>query len=186
MRSSWLATVRSRSVSSARPQSSSQASTPCAARVRTAERCGDCHNDSVAQIPMFVRNDDVNLAYDEALGVVDINQPSLSRLVTKVGGGHNCWVDDANVCAEIMTTWIENWLGGSVAGDGRQIVLQPPASMDPGASKNFPDDPSSFETLIHQPVLAQYCAACHSSESPNAQAPFIADPDIDTAYAAAK
>ena len=155
-------------------------------KARTAERCGDCHNESVAQIPMFVRNDDVNLAYDEALGVIDINQPSLSRLVTKVGGGHNCWVDDPNVCAEIMTTWIENWLGGNVAGGGRQIVLQPPASMDPGASKNFPDDPSSFETLIHQPVLAQYCAACHSSESPNAQAPFIADPDIDTAYAAAK
>ena len=155
-------------------------------KARTSERCGDCHNESVAQIPMFVRNDDVNLAYDEALGVVDVNQPSLSRLVTKVGGGHNCWVDDPNVCAEIMTTWIENWLGGNVAGGGRQIVLQPPVSVDPGASKNFPDDPSSFETLIHEPVLAEYCAACHSSESPNAQAPFIADPDIDTAYAAAK
>ena len=102
-------------------------------KARTSERCGDCHNESVAQIPMFVRNDDVNLAYDDALGVVDVNQPSLSRLVTKVGGGHNCWVDDPNVCAEIMTTWIENWLGGNVAGGGRQIVLQPPASV-PGES----------------------------------------------------
>ena len=155
-------------------------------KARTTERCGDCHNESVAQAPMFVRNDDVNLAYDEALGVVDSNQPSLSRLVTKVGGGHNCWVDDANVCGEIMTTWIENWMGDTVAGGGRQIVLQPPVPVDPGSSRNFPDDPATFQTLIHQPILAEYCAACHSSESPNAQAPFIADPNIDTAYAAAK
>ncbi len=155
-------------------------------KARTSERCGACHNESVAQVPMFVRNDDVNLAYDAALTVVDINQPSQSHLVTKVGGGHNCWVDDPNVCAEIMTTWIENWLGGNVAAGGRQIVLQPPAPVDPGASKNFPEDPSAFRALIHEPILAEYCAACHSSESPNAQAPFIADPNVETAYAAAK
>ncbi len=41
------------------------------ANVKTADRCGNCHNESVGQLPTFARNDDVNLAYDEALTVVD-------------------------------------------------------------------------------------------------------------------
>ncbi len=149
------------------------------------DRCGSCHNETVGQLPMFVRNDDVNMAYDAALPVTNVEQPSLSRLVEKVGSGHNCWNQDAATCATIMTTWIENWVGDS-AGGGRQIVLNPPASQDPGASKNFPLDPSAFETLIHDPILEVYCSDCHSSESANAQQPYIADPDITTAYDAAK
>ena len=149
------------------------------------DRCGSCHNETIGQLPMFVRNDDVNMAYDAAITVTNMQQPSLSRLVEKVGSGHNCWNQDPATCATIMTTWIENWVGDS-AGGGRQIVLNPPVSQDPGASKNFPLDPSAFETLIHDPILEVYCADCHSSESANAQQPYIADPDITTAYDAAK
>jgi len=152
---------------------------------RTSERCGSCHNETVGQQPMFVRNDDVNLAYDEAITVTDVLDPSASRVVAKVGGGHNCWVAAANVCAEIMTTWIENWVG-AVSGGGREIVLTAPTSFDPAASRNFPLDPSAFQTLIHAPILVTYCANCHSSETPNAQQPYFADPDIVTAYDAAK
>jgi hypothetical protein len=46
---------------------------------KTSDRCGSCHNEVVGQLPMFVRNDDVNLAYDEALPVVNTTQPALSR-----------------------------------------------------------------------------------------------------------
>jgi len=152
---------------------------------KTTDRCGSCHNETVGQLPMFVRNDDVNMAYDAAVTVVDTEQPSLSRVVEKVGGGHNCWNQDSGTCATIMTTWIENWVGDT-AGGGRQIVLIPPTPQDPGASKNFPADPSAFETLVHNPVLEVYCANCHSSESANAQQPYFADPDITTAYDAAK
>ena len=59
------------------------------ANAKTTDRCGSCHNEAVGQQPMFVRNDDVNLAYDAAITVTDMNQPSLSRLVEKVGQGHN-------------------------------------------------------------------------------------------------
>jgi hypothetical protein len=152
---------------------------------KTTDRCGSCHNEVVGQLPMFVRNDDVNMAYDEALTVVNTTQPSLSRLVEKVGGGHNCWNADPSSCAAIMTTWIENWVG-SGAGGGRQILLVPPVSLDPGDSKNFPADPSAFQTLIHGPILVPYCAGCHSSESAVAQQPYFADADITTAYDAAK
>jgi len=152
---------------------------------KTTDRCGSCHNEVVGQLPMFVRNDDVNMAYDEAITVVNTTQPALSRLVEKVGGGHNCWNADPSSCAAIMTTWIENWVGDG-SGGGRQILLVPPVSLDPGDSKNFPLDPSAFQTLIHGPVLVPYCSSCHSSESAVAQQPYFADPDITTAYDAAK
>ena len=58
--------------------------------VQMSSRCGGCHNEQSGQTPMFARHDDVNLAYEEANTVVDLDQPSASRLVTKVGGGHNC------------------------------------------------------------------------------------------------
>ena len=47
---------------------------------KTADRCGNCHNETVGQLPMFVRNDDINLAYDAAVTVVDQQQPGVSRL----------------------------------------------------------------------------------------------------------
>jgi hypothetical protein len=154
-------------------------------KAKTTDRCGSCHNESVAQLPMFVRNDDINLAYDAAITVTDMQQPSLSRTVERVGEDHHCWVDDPGVCATIMTTWIENWVGDIVDG-GRQIVLTAPLSQDPGQNKNFPADPGAFETLIHNPILEVYCANCHSSESSQQQQPYFADPDIVTAYDAAK
>ena len=152
---------------------------------KSTDRCGSCHNETVGQNPMFVRNDDVNMAYDVAITKVDIDQPSVSEIVAKVATGHNCWVEDPGVCSTIMTTWIENWLGAAVGG-GREIVLTPPPSMDPGESKNFPIDPAAFRTLVHQPVLEVYCSGCHSSESPNSQQPYFADADISSAYDAAK
>ncbi|HNP35664.1 MAG TPA: LamG domain-containing protein [Woeseiaceae bacterium] len=158
-------------------------------KARTADRCGSCHNEVVGQLPMFVRNDDVNMAYDAAVTVTDMTQPSLSRLVSKVGSGHNCWVADANVCGSIMTTWIENWLGGAGLGGGRQIVLTPPPSVDPGSSRNYPDTPDgppSFTDIVYNPYLAQFCSDCHSSGSANAVQPYFADPDINVAYSAAR
>lgn len=157
-------------------------------KARTTDRCGNCHNETVGQVPMFVRSDDVNMAYDAALTVTDTLQPSLSRIVEKVSEvpiGHNCWVADPGVCGSIMTTWIENWVGVA-AGGGREIVLTAPVSADPADSKNFPVDPTAFQQLIHEPILVAYCSGCHSSDAPNAQQPYFADPDIDVAYEAAK
>ena len=155
---------------------------------KTTDRCGSCHNESVGQVPMFVRNDDVNMAYDEAITVTNTQQPSLSRIVEKVSEaplGHNCWVADPGVCGTIMTTWIENWVGAA-AGGGRQIVLTPPPDRSPSDSKNFPSDPALFEQFVYTPVLALYCDGCHSSESPTAQQPYFAEPDVASAYEAAK
>lgn len=157
-------------------------------KTRSTDRCGSCHNETFGQTPMFVRTDDVNLAYDDAIGKIDRDLPSLSEFVAKVSSppiGHNCWVEDPDTCGQIVTNWIENWVG-EPEGGGRQIVLTPPASTDPTSSRNFPEDPASFQQLIHEPILAEYCSACHSSQAPNAQQPYFADPDINVAYEAAK
>jgi hypothetical protein len=152
--------------------------------------CGDCHSQSGGQAPLFARDDDVNLAYQETNPLVDLASPSDSRLVTKVfsdGSGHNCWVESPQACADIMTTWIENWVGGSGSGGGREIELQAPALLDVGDSKNFPDDPGLFAAPggIHD-LLTQYCAECHSSAASAPQNPYFADADVATAYAAVK
>ena len=65
------------------------------ANVRVQNRCGQCHNATTpAQMPKFARSDDVNLAYAQANTVVNLAQPSTSLIVTKVSGGHNCWLAD--------------------------------------------------------------------------------------------
>ena len=159
---------------------------------RTSSRCGSCHTPDGGQTPYFVRSDDINMAYDEAVLKIDRAQPSLSEFVTKVGAGHNCWVDDAGTCGAILTTWIENWVGGDVSG-GRQIVLTAPDDTDPRATtiKNFPPDasgPPSFETIVWQPYLRQHCSDCHATDSPPAQmqTPFHSDVNVNVAYDAAK
>jgi hypothetical protein len=104
--------------------------------------CGDCHSQTGGQSPRFARDDDVNLAYAEANALVDLQSAQDSRLVSKVTTPHNCWLASPQACGDIMTTWIENWAGGSATGGGREIQLQAPQINTPGQSKNFPPQPA--------------------------------------------
>ena len=115
---------------------------------------------------------------------MDLGTPSMSRLVTKVGEGHNCWQASDQACADIMETWITNWAGES-AGDSTQIVLTAPIPRAPGASRNFPPDSTAFAANIH-PLLTQYCSNCHVDTAAVPQSPFLASADPDVAYEAAK
>ncbi len=140
-------------------------------------RCGGCHIQG-EQSPAFARNDDINLAYADANPLVDLTSPQNSRLVTKVSGGHNCWLGSSQACADIMTTWIGNWAGDLAGVTGREIVLEAPPVQDPGESKNFPADPAAFQNTVY-PLLAAYCQGCHSSGSAIQQSPFFAEPPDD-------
>ena len=97
--------------------------------IQATNRCGTCHSTSGGQSPMFARNDDINLAYQAANTVVMLTSPEDSEMVTKVGGGHNCWIGDNQACAAILTTWITNWAGVIAMNSGRQIVLEAPALL---------------------------------------------------------
>ncbi len=89
--------------------------------IRGTDRCGGCHNAN-GQSPQFARSDDINLAYQAANTVVNLAQPGESRMVQKVGGGHNCWLAAASACGETLTVWIRKWAGAAASG-GKQIEL---------------------------------------------------------------
>jgi mono/diheme cytochrome c family protein len=159
--------------------------------IQTNNRCGSCHSVDGGQAPMFARNDDVNLAYAEANGVVMLPSPADSQMVTKVGGGHNCWLTNDAACADILTTWITNWAGDLISASGREIELEAPALRDPGQSRNFPASSADFAATVY-PVLEANCSNCHSSSSAVQQQPYFAEgPGSDAlavaaAYEAAK
>lgn len=146
-------------------------------------RCGACHG-AAGQSPSFVRMDDINLAYAQATGIVNLADPPASRMVTKVAGGHNCWLGSDSACGDVITAYIEAWAGG-IGGNGNIVELKAPVLRDPGTSKNFPDDSGLFASTVH-PLLTENCAACHVDSVSDAQSPFFADGNPDTAYEAAK
>lgn len=151
----------------------------------TADRCGACHTQG-AQSPTFARNDDINLAYSDSGALVDLNQPSESRLVTKVGGGHNCWLTSDSACADIMTTWISDWVGQSDQQNQANVIeLQAPVTRQPGSTKNFPESAALFESTVY-PLLQTYCASCHTNSATIPISPYFSSSDVNEAYEAAK
>ncbi len=150
--------------------------------VRVQNRCGQCHNATTpAQMPNFARSDDVNLAYAQAGPLVNLQQPATSMIVTKVSGGHNCWLADPNACGEILATWIGNWASASGSGGVTQVQLQVPPVETVGQSRNFPGSSSDFAQTVY-PLLSQYCSKCHSPNAATPQSPFFASNDVNQAY----
>src|SRR6202167_2701451 len=118
--------------------------------VRPQNRCGQCHNSTTpAQMPNFARSDDVNLAYVQANTVVNLAQPSASLIVTKVSGGHNCWLADNSACGQILTTWISNWAGATGASSATQVQLSAPTVQSVGQSLNFTASPTEYQNTIY-------------------------------------
>ncbi|HEU5137710.1 MAG TPA: LamG domain-containing protein [Steroidobacteraceae bacterium] len=166
--------------------------------IKANNRCGSCHGAG-GQTPMFARNDDVNLAYQAANTIVNLTQPDQSRMVAKVAGGHNCWLQSPSACGDTLTVWIRNWAGSSATG-GTQIQLQAPVIREVGGSKSFPASSALFaESSLYELVrtaTTANCVRCHSSNSAVQQQPFFAEGPlapatpteeaIETAYAAIK
>ena len=161
--------------------------------IKLSNRCGGCHIVG-QQSPMFARQDDINLAYDAANALVNLSDPATSRLVTKVAGGHNCWLASPAACGDLLTTWIQNW-AGAAAGGGTKIQLVAPPDKDVGNSRLFPADSSDYQPiwdLVRGKTLnpvQENCSRCHSPDAQTPQAPFFANSDDsrrDDAYAAAR
>jgi len=152
----------------------------------TPTRCGGCHKAG-GQSPEFARADDVNQAYAAALTVVNLTQPDQSTMVVKVAGGHNCWLASPQACADILTTWIENWAGGGSGGasGATKIQLIAPVDQAVGPTKQFPADPTLFSSTVY-PLLSMFCSRCHSPNATTPQSPYFASPNVAQAYAAAQ
>ena len=155
--------------------------------VRVQNRCGQCHNaTSPAQMPNFARSDDVNLAYVQANTVVNLATPSTSMIVTKVSGGHNCWLADNNACGQILTTWITNWANAAGASSATTVQLQAPPDQSVGQSLNFPASYTDYQNTVYT-LTSKYCVRCHSTTADPSveQSPYHADPSLAIAYPAA-
>lgn len=151
--------------------------------VASSDRCGACHKVD-DQAPYFARFDDVNLAYAATTPLVDLSTPAQSRLVEKVAGGHNCWLDSDQACADTMVQWIKIWSDDRVS-TATEIELTAPIIREPGTSRSFPESTSLFSSHVY-PIVSQYCSACHSETANFSQSPFFASEDIDVAYQAAQ
>jgi hypothetical protein len=148
------------------------------ANINSTNRCGGCHNATTpAQMPNFARADNVNLAYAQANLVVNLQQPSTSLMVTKVGGGHNCWLADPSACASILTTWITNWASAANGGTTTSAIqLVAPPVVNVGQSLNFPNDGGQeYEATIYT-ITSQWCSRCHSPNASAPQSPYFAGP----------
>jgi cytochrome c553 len=158
--------------------------------ITPSDRCGGCHHAG-GQSPMFARSDDVNLAYQAALPLVNLTNPEQSTLVQKVGGGHNCWVADPTACAATMLVWIQNWIGAGTSSTSKIQLVAPPVQAA-GGGKQFPATATagnpSYQNTVY-PLVVQFCSGCHNPSSATAQQPYFADPnpaDLQAAYVAAQ
>lgn len=161
--------------------------------LKAENRCGQCHYEGDGgQSPAFAEPSDVNIAYSNAVPLVNLQDPAQSRLVTKLESGHICWEQFDSVCADSVESMISNWAG--VSDDtttARAITLTAPTIKSPGNSKTYPasateNSPASFADTVH-PLLEEHCIACHYEEAvTQQQSPFFANPDVDSAYESAK
>ena len=145
--------------------------------LRTDERCSSCH-ESGQQAPFFMRDDNINLAYAAALPLIDRERPFESRLVTKVGGGHNCWLESNVACADVMLRWIENWLGAGSETIGRQIQIIPLSEEQLRERTPKIQLPESYMEYAASKLYSdaqQWCSDCHSSDSDTPRKPYFAD-----------
>jgi hypothetical protein len=146
----------------------------------TKDNCGACHVQG-EQSPFFARNDDINEAYAITNTLINKNTLADSLLVTKVGGGHNCWLSSNEACRDIMITWLEAWIDTDESATA--IRLEAPVARTVGANKNFPASPALFENSVY-PLLKTYCSDCHQSTSSIPISPFIGSSDVTEAYLA--
>ncbi len=150
------------------------------------DRCGGCHNEEVAQEPLFMRRDDINLAYEATLPLVDKSAPILSRLVERADEGHNAWNPSA---PDIINNLIQNWATATGAS-ANEIVLTPPGELRVvGETAQFPLDSALFESTIYALVRdggSANCLSCHAEDTAQRQQPFFASSNVDAAYSAAR
>ncbi len=163
-------------------------------------RCGQCHDDG-DQAPTFVDTTDVNKAYSQAINYVSLLEPASSLFVSKVGGGHNCWLSSLTACATNIEQMISNWATDSNVESAREIQLTAPQIKDPGTAKSFPPtantagtNGTSFADTVH-PILigsaagigTDNCQGCHEEiAQPLPIAPFFANDDVNSAFESAK
>ncbi len=162
-------------------------------KFRAKNRCGKCHVPGV-QSPSFVREDDVNLAYSQAVSVVNLLDWSSSRLLTKAATGHGCWSTSTAICVTEVERAIDAWVNGADASATEIVLSAPNIDRAITVSKQLPVSGasdysfavSSFGSTVY-PLFANYgCDGCHTADASTPQQPYFASDDLNEAYDAAR
>ena len=151
--------------------------------------CNGCH--ATDQAPTFLNPDNVNQAYTQAVGRVNLNNPSDSVFVDYVAANHQqaCWLSSSAACASEMTDYIDRWLNG-VSSSSTEIQLSAPdehpitvtKQLPVAGTANYSTAVNAFQTYIY-PLFAEYnCDGCHRSDALTPQQPYFASADINEAY----
>lgn len=149
-------------------------------KLATNDKCAACHTQG-SQMPDFARFDDINEAYRVTNTLVDKSNPLNSLLISKVAGGHNCWLASPTACVDIMETWLSDWL--NISSSANEITLIAPPVKTVGANKNFPASSNLFAQSVY-PLFENHCSECHQSSAAVPISPYIASQDINEAYLA--
>lgn len=151
----------------------------------SSSRCGACHGTG-GQSPAFVRDDNINSAYNQANSIVSLRSPATSRMVEKVARGHNCWLDSDQACADLITTWIGNWAGQSLNAEASEVNFTAPPIKDPGTTRSFPESPALFQSSTLYSLAQSFCDECHRPGVATPITPYFASDDVDEAYQAVR
>lgn len=154
--------------------------------------CGSCHTTGGGAPTPFADQGNVNTAWNAAKTVADLVTPGNSQVVSKVGGGHNCWLASSATCAVNMQGYVQAWANGpnpsvssvnltpinprSLAG----LKVAPPTYADAVGTLSF--DLTVSPELMY--LLQTYCSGCHTGSSSTPQSPYFASSDPNIAYAA--
>jgi cytochrome c553 len=161
-------------------------------------KCNGCHGENGSGTGEFAHAIS-SLAYPEANSRIDRTTPANSFLVTKVAGGHNCWMQVAGQtdCAESatrMTAAINNWVnpavppptsGGGDLGSVASRLENPTVDVAPVAEQITLGSTDGalqgdYERWIWDTTSGPYvsgdadstrpnCGRCHSESAPQAQ-----------------
>ena len=162
--------------------------------LRLTERCGGCHTSTsnTSQAPYFMQRDDVNVAYDTAMGnlggavLINTTDPASSRLVTKMANdpkpeGHHCWLETKEACAFFITNRIQNMVSVAQGNNSREIPLTAPQDHEIEVFRAWPDTPPAQFATLHN-ILRTNCATCHVPNAATQGSPLFAVADMTTAY----
>jgi hypothetical protein len=155
--------------------------------------CGGCHTTGGQGKTAFADTVDVNVAYNAALTVVNLQNPPTSMVVDKVGNGHNCWDVSNAACRTQMQSYVEAWASGGGASS-TSVKLTAPVDRDPNGPdinndgigdgfRSFPDLATYGSSNLYA-MVKLYCSRCHSETSSVKQQPYFASDVVATSFAA--
>lgn len=157
------------------------------------DRCGECHTPGGNGTTAFVDQSNVNNAWQAARKVVNLDDPASSAVVSRVAGGHNCWLGagQEEACATTVTGYVERWAAEAVQS-AATVNLSPRRALAPGGARIVPTTLTDAVALLPElqsggelmGLLNRFCSDCHSDTAPVPQVPYFASDDPELAYEA--